>query len=444
MLQAAVRVLSRRDRKGRAETFPDTEAHEPHAAESAVIISSAADLTQTKSVSLSEVHRRVKPGGDVVDSPSCVDDLARNVHCVLGVPIDVTDMTTTLRKIESAVARATPFLLSTPNLNFLVNSQFDTEFRESLLDSNLCVADGMSVIWIARLIGVPIREKVSGSDLFDALKAHERGGRRLKGFLFGGGEGLAAAAGRALNAARTSLRCVGTMNPGFGTIEDMSRDDIIGAVNACDADFLVVSLGAKKGQLWLHRNHSRLTIPVRAHLGAVINFQAGTFKRAPQKLRGWGLEWLWRIKEEPHLWRRYVHDGLVLVRLLFTRLLPLAILNQWYRLKSERNPKELLFITEQYYDSETIRLAGDANQRNIGKAIACFQETLTQKNTHVIIDLAGVRVVDGRFLGLLLMVRKYLKGRGTKLGLVGVSPAIGRLLWLNELDVLLNSTIEKA
>src|SRR5262249_16470325 len=122
MLQAAVRVLSRRDRKGRAETFPDTEAHVPLAAESAVITSSSADLTRTKSVSLSELPRRVKR--DVVDSP-CVDDLARNVHCVLGVPIDVTDMTATLRKIESAVARATPFLLSTPNLNFLVNSQFD-------------------------------------------------------------------------------------------------------------------------------------------------------------------------------------------------------------------------------------------------------------------------------------------------------------------------------
>src|SRR5262249_30715203 len=194
-----------------------------------------------------------------------------------------------------------------------------------------------------------------------------RYGRRLKVFLFGGGEGLAAVAGRSLNAARTGLSCVGTMNPGFGTIEDMSRGDIIGALNASDADFLVVSLGARKGQLWLHRNHSRVTIPVRAHLGAVINFQAGTLERAPPKLRAWGLEWLWRIKEEPHLWRRYARDGLVLVRLVFTRVLPVAILNQWYRLKSERNPKDLLISTEQHHHSMTIRLAGDANQRNIGK-----------------------------------------------------------------------------
>src|SRR5262245_23137382 len=102
MLQAAVRVLSRRGRKGRAETFPDTESYEPQAAEPAAANSSCAD-----SVSLSEMHRGVRTGNDVVDRSSGVDDLARNVYCVLGVPIDVTDMATALRKIEVVAAGAT-------------------------------------------------------------------------------------------------------------------------------------------------------------------------------------------------------------------------------------------------------------------------------------------------------------------------------------------------
>src|SRR5262249_42595606 len=156
------------------------------------------------------------------------------------------------------------------------------------------------------------------------------------------------------------------------------------------------SLGAKKGQLWLHRNHSRVTIPVRAHLGAVLNFAAGTVKRAPFWLRACGLEWLWRIKEEPRLWRRYVHDGSVLLCLVFTHALPLAVLNRWHRLKSELKPKELLISSEQHRDSVTIRLAGDANQQNISKAIACFQE-LTKGNSDVFIDVARVRVIDSRF-----------------------------------------------
>jgi N-acetylglucosaminyldiphosphoundecaprenol N-acetyl-beta-D-mannosaminyltransferase len=235
----------------------------------------------------------------------------------------------------------------------------------------------------------------------------------------------------------SGLSCVGTLDPGFGSVDEMSRDQMIDKVNASEADFLAVSLGAKKGQLWLHRNHQRLAIPVRAHLGAAINFQAGTVKRAPPRLRAWGLEWLWRIKEEPQLWRRYGHDGWVLLRLLFTRILPLAIANRWYRFKSQRQPQDLQIKVAQNKDSATISLSGDAIDRYIEKAIACFQETLTRRNKVVVIDLSGTRVIDARFFGLLLMLRKHLKGQGTTLAFVGMAPAIRRMFRLNELDFLL-------
>jgi N-acetylglucosaminyldiphosphoundecaprenol N-acetyl-beta-D-mannosaminyltransferase len=310
-------------------------------------------------------------------SAASLDDLGRNVYCVLGLPIDALDMPAILRRIEAAAASRAPFLISTPNSNFLVHSRSDPEFRESVLDSDLCPADGMSVVWICRLIGIPITHRLSGSDIFEALKVPNRDGRQLKVFLFGGAPGVAAAAAEKLNAAPLGLSCVGTLDPGFGSIEEMSRDPIIDQVNASGADFLAASLGAKKGQLWLHRNHQRLTVPVRAHLGAAINFQAETIKRAPHRLQTWGLEWLWRIKEEPHLWRRYGYDGGVLLRLLFTRILPLAIINRWYRLKSQRQPKELLIKIEQKQDSVTIGLEGDATDRHIDKAISFFQDKLS-------------------------------------------------------------------
>jgi N-acetylglucosaminyldiphosphoundecaprenol N-acetyl-beta-D-mannosaminyltransferase len=364
--------------------------------------------------------------------------LARNVYCILGLPIDAIEMPAILGQIEAAASNRARFLISTPNLNFLVNSRSDLEFRESLLDSDLCPADGMPIVWIARLIGVPIRQRVSGSDIFQSLKVPDRQGRCLKVFLFGGAPGVAAAAARTINAVPSGLSCVGTFDPGFGSVDEMSRNHIIDKVNASEADFLAVSLGAKKGQLWLHRNHRRLTIPIRVHLGAAINFQAGTVKRAPPKLRAWGLEWLWRIKEEPHLWRRYGHDGWVLLRLLFTRILPLAIANRWYRFKSPRSLQDLRIKIAQNQDSATISLCGDATDRYIEKAIASFQETLTGRNKIVLIDLSGVRVIDARFFGLLLMLRKCLKGQGAKLTFVGVKPAIQTMFRLNELDFLLN------
>ena len=265
-------------------------------------------------------------GGTVAASaPAICDDLSREVYCILGVPIDAIEMPDALRQIEAAAATAEPFVLSTPNLNFLVNSQTDAEFRQTLLMSDLCPPDGAPIIWIARLLGIPITKRTAGSDIFDALKERPRPGKELTVFLFGATEQTAAAAARKLNDNATGLRCVGWTCPGFGSLDELSQDQFINQINASDADLLVVALGARKGQLWLRRNGHRLTIPVRTHLGAVINFQAGTVRRAPHVLRKLGLEWLWRIKEEPHLWRRYWHDGGVLLRLLFTRLLPLAI-----------------------------------------------------------------------------------------------------------------------
>jgi N-acetylglucosaminyldiphosphoundecaprenol N-acetyl-beta-D-mannosaminyltransferase len=368
-----------------------------------------------------------------------VGDLERNVYCILGMPIDAIDMAGVLSRIDSAVARQIPFRISTPNLNFLRDSLSDTEFRESLLDSDLCPTDGMPIVWIARFIGAPIKQRVSGSDIFDALKMPDRCGRQLRVFLFGGAPNVAAAAAKRLNAVPSGLSCVGTLDPGFGPVDEMSQDHIIDEVNAIEADFLAASLGAKKGQLWLHRNHKRFTIPIRAHLGTTINFQAGTVKRAPAWLRACGLEWLWRIREEPYLWRRYANDGGVLLRLIFTRVLPLAIANRWSRFKSQRRSQDLLIKTAHDHDSVTISLSGDATARNIVKAIACFRQTLTKTNKGVVIDLSNSRAIDARFFGLLLMLRKRLKGQGAQLTFVGLAPAMKRMFRLNELGFLLSS-----
>ena len=373
-----------------------------------------------------------------LNSAALVNGLERNVYCVLGLPIDAVDMPAILRRIAAAAVSRTRFLISTPNLNFLVNSRSDPEFRQSVLGSDLCPADGMPIVWISRLIGAPIKQRVSGSDIFEALRVSDRGGRRLKVFLFGGAEGVAAVVAEKINEVPSGLSCVGTLDPGFGSVEEMSQDQIIDEVNASEADFLAVALGAKKGQQWLFRNHQRLTIPVRAHLGAAINFQAGTIKRAPTKLRAWGLEWLWRIKEEPHLWRRYWHDGQVLLSLAFSRVLPLAIAYRWHRLKSRRRPQDLQIKIAKNHDSATICLCGDASEPYIEKAIACFRETLTAETKALAFDLSQTRVIDGRFFGLLLMLRTHLKGQGAKLTFVGVAPSIRRLFRFNELDFLLS------
>ena len=119
-------------------------------------------------------------------------------------------------------------------------------------------------------------------------------------------------------------------------------------INSSKADLLIACLGAQKAQAWLQRNHDRLQIPIRVHLGAAVKYEAGTIKRAPVFMQRSGLEWLWRIKEEPHLWSRYFKDGMVLLQLLLTRILPLVFLARWHRLRRGRNEQDLLVMRSEH------------------------------------------------------------------------------------------------
>jgi N-acetylglucosaminyldiphosphoundecaprenol N-acetyl-beta-D-mannosaminyltransferase len=363
-------------------------------------------------------------------------NLTRPVYCVLGIPVDAISLSIALERIEAAAVSREFLLISTPNLNFVVNSLTDVEFKETLLDSDLCPPDGMPIIWLGRLLGLPINERVAGADILDRLQSRGEQAHNIRTFLFGGADGVADAAAETLNRRASGLSCVGTMNPGFGSVSEMSRDSIIDAVNSSGADFLIVSLGAKKGQLWLRRNHEKLKIPIRAHLGAAINFQAGTVKRAPATLRACGFEWLWRIKEERYLWRRYRDDGLVFLRLLLTRILPLLVTTQWQLIRTRYLPRGLLIETRHFDHYVTISLRGKATEDQVGKALSCFTEALAAQKD-IIINLCDTNLVDARFLGLLLMLRKELKNRGARLKFTALSHAIERIFRLNELGFLL-------
>jgi len=377
-----------------------------------------------------------RSGVDAVADGAMSDDLSREVYCVLGIPIDAVEMLSVVRRIEVAATSKTPFFISTPNLNFLISSQSDPEFRETLLLSDLCAADGMSIICLAWLIGIPINNRVAGCDIFDALKRERDFVRPLKVFIFGGAEGVAVAASRSLNAEPSGLCCVGAHYPGFGSVDEMSQRDIIDKINSSEADLLVASLGAQKGQLWLQRNHHRLQVPVRTHLGALVNFEAGTLKRAPPLVQRLGLEWLWRIKEEPHLWRRYWSDGRVLLRLLVTQVLPLAILTRWLTLKYGRYEPDLVITHGD--GSVTVSLAGSATFQYMDKITAAFRDAIA-KQKRIMIDFSNTRAVDARFLGFLLMVGKRLKDGGMSPVLTGLSPGLRRVFRLSGLAFLLPS-----
>jgi N-acetylglucosaminyldiphosphoundecaprenol N-acetyl-beta-D-mannosaminyltransferase len=278
----------------------------------------------------------------------------------------------------------------------------------------------MPLVWLARLMSIPLRERVAGASLFEAL----RGGaeRRLAVYFFGGPEGVAEAAGRRLGHEAKGLVCVGYESPGFGSVEEMSSEETIRRINASNADLLVVALGARKGQAWIERNRSRLNVPVVSHLGAVVDFTAGRIRRAPLWMQRRGLEWAWRIKEQPSLWRRYVKDGLALATLLLTCVLPYA----WY-MRSRRHPAEAGIEARDTKHVYSIVLRGAWTRANIAELRRAFGQA-AQAGKHVRVEMTAVSHVDSAFVGLVMLLLAHQQQHHRRLAIVAVPSPVRRVL----------------
>jgi N-acetylglucosaminyldiphosphoundecaprenol N-acetyl-beta-D-mannosaminyltransferase len=350
-------------------------------------------------------------------SPPPPPDFSRPVHYMLGLPFDAVSLPQAVARVRHAVQTRTPLFISTPNLNFLIASQTDAAFRQSVVQSDLSLADGMPIVWLAKLLGIPITERVAGSTLFEVLRSGPAapGTAPIKVFFFGGPAGVAQAAALQINATRHpqggGMHCVGYASPGFGTVADMSTPAIIDQINAAQADFVVVALGAAKGQAWIQHNRASLNAPVVSHLGAVVNFVAGTVVRAPTWAQRCGLEWAWRIKEEPALWRRYWGDGLGLLKLLLCQALPQA-----WRLRTlaptQTTVQAAVVSVVEQGNGVVVQLAGAWTAANLPRLHAELRAYATTAHP-LTIDCTHTTYADSSVAGAL----SQLYGYRTRLGL---------------------------
>ena len=351
-------------------------------------------------------------------------DFHRPVYNLLGLPLDAVGMLQAAQRLEHARTGDRPFFLSTPNLNFLVAAQDDAQIRDSVRRSDLSIADGMPLVWLARLLGLPIFERVSGSGLFEHIRANTVMPWRV--FFFGGQDGLARQAAEGL-AGQPGMQPAGWAHPGFGTVEEMSNPHLLALVNRSDADLLVISLGAAKGQAWICRNLPRLRPLVVSHLGAVVNFVAGSVQRAPGWVQRIGMEWAWRIKEEPHLWQRYASDGFALARIVVTRVTPLAVLQRWWK------PPQCEFdraTVELQVAAGRVTLRGAWQAANLEPVRIAFDGMMAPRGT-LHLDLRAVSYVDAAFVALLTLLDCALSETGGKLRIEGMSARVRRLLELH-------------
>jgi N-acetylglucosaminyldiphosphoundecaprenol N-acetyl-beta-D-mannosaminyltransferase len=226
---------------------------------------------------------------------------------LLGVHIDNIDRAGAMERIAALVRERRPSLVVTPNVDHLVNLQTDPEFQEIYRQAALVLTDGVPLLWAARFLGTPIREKLSGSDIFHDLcrLSAERG---FRVFFMGGREGAAVVAAQLMRLEHPGLQIVGVYSPPFGFERDAAESARIDVMlTEARPDLLLLGLGAPKQEKWAARNSARLGIPVTVGVGITFEYTAGMVQRAPVWMQRVGLEWLFRLLMEPgRLWRRYL------------------------------------------------------------------------------------------------------------------------------------------
>lgn len=233
---------------------------------------------------------------------------------LMNTEIDNLTMDETLDAIDSLIKEDNCSYVVTPNVDHIVQLEKDEELKRVYENASLILTDGKPLIWISNWYKTPIKEKISGSDLFHRVcdLAAKKG---YTMYLLGAAEGVADKAAKNLIDKYKGLNIVGTYSPPFGFEKDkVELKKIERQIQEVHPDILIVGLGCPKQEKYMYHHCKELGVPISFGLGASIDFEAGNIKRAPKWMSEHGLEWLYRITQDPkRLAKRYLVDDMKII-----------------------------------------------------------------------------------------------------------------------------------
>jgi N-acetylglucosaminyldiphosphoundecaprenol N-acetyl-beta-D-mannosaminyltransferase len=240
---------------------------------------------------------------------------------VLGVHVSAVDMEMALETIQSWIARAERHYVCVSGVHGLMESHRDPGLRRIHNAAGLVTPDGMPLVWLCRLMGFSHVRRVYGPDLMLALSDRSviPGYRH---FYYGGAPGVVETLAVRMQQRFPGLRVVGTYSPPFRPLTPAEDDQIVARINASGADIVWVGISTPKQERWMAEHLGRLRSRVMIGVGAAFDFHAGVKEQAPYWMQRSGLEWLYRLRQEPRrLWRRYLINNPYFLCLMLLQLL---------------------------------------------------------------------------------------------------------------------------
>jgi N-acetylglucosaminyldiphosphoundecaprenol N-acetyl-beta-D-mannosaminyltransferase len=236
---------------------------------------------------------------------------------ILGVPIAPATMDEAVDWVDHAISHRERLHVGVVNAAKIVNMRRDPELRTDVLSSDVVFADGMSVVWASRLLGRPLPERVAGIDLMHRIL--ERGqSRGYRIYLLGATREVVDTAATRMRERHPGIAIVGLQH---GYFTDAEEEAVASAIVDAKPDVLFVAMTSPRKERFLARWSSRLGVPVCHGVGGSLDVLAGKVERAPERWQHLGLEWLYRVKQEPRrLWRRYLVTNSLFVALALVEL----------------------------------------------------------------------------------------------------------------------------
>jgi N-acetylglucosaminyldiphosphoundecaprenol N-acetyl-beta-D-mannosaminyltransferase len=314
------------------------------------------------------------------------------------------------------------------------------ELLDILRKADLVTPDGMPMVWASRLLGTPLKERVTGADLVPRLaEAATLHGKSI--YFLGGRADVGKRAAEKLKNQYPDLKIAGIDSP-FVRIEgealDAALDEdraIVDRINRSGADILLIGFGNPKQEVWFERNRHRLQVPVSIGVGGTYEFIVGSVARAPRWMQKYGLEWLFRITQDPaRLWKRYFVGffkfGLMILPSIVYYRFKKLVFNTTRRKAFETNIEKAAAVETKQQPLKVFPLTR-AFDAAAAEQLRSAAETDRSRSNHCILDFSRVELVDSSGLGLLLSLWRQAETQKKKIYMIELSASIRRFFELN-------------